>query len=68
MFPKIDKPHDLKLNIFRGLSWEKSLLGSSISCVAINQVVNHPSVKVMGLIQFMKKFSHKLWKEQTFNN
>jgi len=30
----------------RGLSWEKSLLGPSISCVAINQVVNHPSVKI----------------------
>lgn len=29
-----------------GVSWEKSLLGSSISCVAINQVINHQNVKI----------------------
>lgn len=30
----------------RGIGWEKSLLGPSLSCLTINQVINHENVKI----------------------
>ena len=29
-----------------GVGWESSVLGRSISCMSVAQIINHPSVKV----------------------
>jgi len=41
--------HELGMSLLystRGVAWEHSALGPSLSCMAIAQVINHPSVKI----------------------